>query len=494
MDHNLITIIIRHLTILIGSQYCVFKLLNLKKPTKKQFSYFFIYYFLMAITIVMFKDVSPNYSAWVTLALILTSILFTKFVVNLDIALTVTTTIISYGFCYSIFFISSVLISTLMFFTNAPKEMFTFAMILASLTTYLLIGLPFKLKRLKRGMPFLKEKGGSMFGVIVSSIILSCIFILLTNKNALWINLTLLPLIPLSVILFFWWRSQIKKSYIKKIQSNELAHLKSTIENQLKEIEKLKADNEELAKIIHKDNKLIPAMELSVKSFLNIYKTETDFEKISTKACAILNNLEKEAGERKGILDNYQHSSKTMPEIGMESLDSVILYMSNKAKTMNMEFDLTLCGDITKITDDVMEETHLTTLISDLIENAIIATKHCVTRNILVNLGTDGSNYIIEVADSGIAFEIDTLVHLGTMKITTHKHQGGSGIGLFNAFNLFRKYNASFIIEEYNTANTGYTKKLTVCFNGKNQFTVKSPRAEKIRKSPYKNNIIVVDA
>ena len=90
-----------------------------------------------------------------------------------------------------------------------------------------------------------------------------------------------------------------------------------------------------------------------------------------------------------------------------------------------------------------------------------------------------------------VLHEVDTLVHLGTMKITTHKHEGGSGIGLSNAFDLFRQYNASFIVEEFAYADLSYTKKITVCFDGKVDYIVKSPRAEEIKNSPFKSNLIV---
>ena len=158
---------------------------------------------------------------------------------------------------------------------------------------------------------------------------------------------------------------------------------------------------------------------------------------------------------------------------------------------INIDFDLTVNGDVKYLIDNIIAEEHLTTLISDLIENAIIAIKPCKTRRILINIGKNNYDYFIEIADSGIAFEVDTLVHLGTMKITTHKHEGGSGIGLSNAFDLFRQYNASFIVEEFAYADLSYTKKITVCFDGKGDYIVKSPRAEEIKNSPFKSNLIV---
>ena len=153
-----------------------------------------------------------------------------------------------------------------------------------------------------------------------------------------------------------------------------------------------------------------------------------------------------------------------------------------------------LNGDIKNVTDNVIEENQLTTLVSDLIENAIIAIRPCKSRHILVNLGLNKDGYYIEIADSGIPFEIDTLVHLGTMKITTNKHEGGSGIGLSSAFDLFRQNNASFIVEEFATSDSGYTKKITVAFNNKCEYIVKTPRAKEIINSPFKNDIIVKSA
>ena len=70
-------------------------------------------------------------------------------------------------------------------------------------------------------------------------------------------------------MLFFWWRKRLYSDYLEKLKQREIASLEKIIEEQAEEIHKLKHHNEELSKIIHRDNKLIPSMQIAVKTLLN---------------------------------------------------------------------------------------------------------------------------------------------------------------------------------------------------------------------------------
>ncbi len=435
----------------------------------------------------------PYASGLITLTLLATSIAFSKFIVKLNLVLAFITNIISYAYSTFAFFIATLVFSVILDLINAPKELFTFAMVIVSACTFFIINIPFRFKRYRKGMPFLKDKNMSTMGLISSVLTLVCLFMTYVASNEFMILILIISLTVLSLLLLIWWKSQIKRSYLKKLHAIELENMQLALEKQQKEIDKLTKDNDNLARVIHKDNKLVPAMGFSVKSFLESYENENSAN-IKAKATALIKQLEEITCERQGILENYRHTTKILPKTNVDGVDSIVLYMSQKSMAINIEFDLMINGDISFMAENIIDENQLTTLISDLIENAIIAIKPCSTRRILVNLGKNNEGYFIEVADSGIPFEIDTLVHLGTMKITTHKHEGGSGIGLSNAFDLFRQYNASFIIEEFINSDLSYTKKLIVSFNGKGQYIVKSPRAEQIKSSPFKTNLIVETA
>ena len=97
--------------------------------------------------------------------------------------------------------------------------------------------------------------------------------------------------------------------------------------------------------------------------------------------------------------------------------------------------------------------------------------------------------YIFE-RDSGIEFEIDTLVNLGTKPITTHKDEDGTGMGFLNTFDTLNKHKASMVIEEIGKpSKDNYTKVIMIKFDNKNEFKIKSYRAQEIEQRGINNNL-----
>lgn len=94
---------------------------------------------------------------------------------------------------------------------------------------------------------------------------------------------------------------------------------------------------------------------------------------------------------------------------------------------------------------------------------------------------------MIDIFDSGVAFEQETLINFGREKTTTHANAGGSGIGLMTVFEILNFYSASFIIEEFSDSDNTFSKKISVKFDNLNQYIVKAKsdkgtRAISIRK------------
>ena len=70
------------------------------------------------------------------------------------------------------------------------------------------------------------------------------------------------------------------------------------------------------------------------------------------------------------------------------------------------------------------------------------------------------------------------LYHMGKKKYTTHKADGGSGIGLMVTWELLKKYQASLIIDENVFVDDVFTKKIMICFDKKNAYKLYSLRSE----------------
>ena len=89
-------------------------------------------------------------------------------------------------------------------------------------------------------------------------------------------------------------------------------------------------------------------------------------------------------------------------------------------------------------------------------------------------LGKIDKNYGLYIYDSGVEFEKETLENLGKKPSTTHKDEGGTGMGFMNTFDTLRKCNASMIIEEFGKPNKdNYTKAIMIKFDNKNEFKIK---------------------
>jgi signal transduction histidine kinase len=230
-------------------------------------------------------------------------------------------------------------------------------------------------------------------------------------------------------------------------------------DGRIAEVEK---DNAALARIIHSDNKMIPAFDNAVRSLCEDYSPE--------KADAILSELNRVSAERKGIINRYKRDYKRLPSTKIPSLDITLDYMKQKAYEDNIEFDVFVSGNIKHMIENLITEEQLRTITADLLENAIIAVKLCEFRSILFTIGICDDCYEIRIEDSGIDFEEEILRDLGKKQTTTYKNEGGSGIGMIETFRILKKTGASLIIKRLHKEVRGFTKRVSVRFNGKNAY------------------------
>ena len=115
-------------------------------------------------------------------------------------------------------------------------------------------------------------------------------------------------------------------------------------------------------------------------------------------------------------------------------------------------------------------------MVSDLLQNAIIANSYGNGKRILFTMGTLGNALSISIFDSGIPFDKEVLVDFGKEKHTTHADNNGSGIGLMTIYEIAQKYRATIAIEEYNAANSYYTKRIAVTFNKRGNYILNTSR------------------
>lgn len=424
--------------------------------------------------------------------IVVVSIVFLTLSTKTKLELSITTTILSFGISYAFLNIFIIIFALIFPLINDgySTDNVTIITVCACTTQILLINVLFRLKRLKSGMPFLKYKGDSNTGIFFSVLLLCGAMILSGQKNSELVYIIPVVLIFLcGVFVIFWWRGKLAKTYIERLRSDELCGLKDTIRNKDLQIENLRQQNDTLAKIIHKDNKLIPAMELAVKEYLEFY--EESGSKARENGRELIMQLEKMFDERSGILKESQAENVKLPLTNVLSIDSLMKYMFNKAKENGVILEFALSGSVTYMIENIISDSELRTLLADLIENAIISTKKAVNKRILVSIGISNNYYLISVLDSGIPFEAKTIVNLGINKATTHADDGGSGIGLLTVFQILKARRASFIIEEF-PDNSIYTKRLSIKFDCLNQYVVKTTRYNEIRSLSRREELVVL--
>lgn len=153
--------------------------------------------------------------------------------------------------------------------------------------------------------------------------------------------------------------------------------------------------------------------------------------------------------------------------------------MIHKCQAESISLEVSFTGNVHYFLENIMEEHDFLTLLADLLENAIIATRHRRGTQILFHFGIIEEYYSISVWDSGIPFTKETLLHFGIKQYTTHKKDGGSGIGLMSTCELLQKYQASIQIEEYMNSESLYQKKVSILFDNKYEYNLYTKRDKK---------------
>lgn len=466
---------LKYFTIIFWSQIVYLKSINYKISYREILIH--VFFSVILCISIYFIDNSMFLMA-IPLIVILSSI-FNKFLSKKQWTISIFITTISYGIGFAFHTISTLIISLLITIAMSGENYETIAPFISfAIIGFFVIRL-FKIRRLKTGFPFLHSAKSVSIGAVISSIvIISYITIInyISNNEVLSdITLILFAFIILCfVLIILWWRAGITRTYTERIRMDEIQRLKAAVE----ELEK---DNRALAQIIHKDNKLLGAMELAVRSLVEAAK-EINVD-ISEKAAPILEQLQEETGDRKGIIREYRKNNKTLSETGVSSIDDMLNYMLQKANEADADFDVIVMKNIKRLTEDIIDKEKLRTLIADLLENAIIATKNQEHKKVLLRIGVEdggdasGAYFALTIYDSGAYFDAEVLQNLGKKQITTHAGDGGSGIGIMQTFEILNETKASIMIEEFPQAIHSFTKKITIRFDGKNEVRVKAPAA-----------------
>lgn len=386
-------------------------------------------------------------------------------------------------------FISIILSAIILFFITRLN---LFKNIINSVIEYLLVGIIqfiliynfFKIKRFKDGFFFSKDEKIEINTNILSIalgfiIIIGIIFAI--YKDHLIGKLTLFIMIISMAFIIYLIKTHITNHYKSKMKDRTVEYLNEQLQEKYKIIENLKTDLDKTLKINHKYNHRILAMERAiVKAKFN--------EEFAEENNEIINLVKELAKDYKN--ETFEAESK-LPKTNVFSIDNILEYMANKAKNDNIEFQVDVKCNIKDLITNIVNQSKLTTLLADHINDAIIAINYSENelRKILVVFDKIDDIYEIKIYDTGIEFEIETLLKLGKEQVTTHKDSGGTGIGFMTTFETLKESKGSLIIEEDNSEN--YSKAIIIKFDNKCEYKIRSYRADEIREQNKNSNIII---
>ena len=350
--------------------------------------------------------------------------------------------------------------------------------------------LVFRVKRIKNGFNFLNNKNINktitIIAMLFTGVILLFFSILQKTDEINKITWLFFGDVLILVSIVIWTKSEITKQYKRNMKDRTIEIQKKEIDEQAKIIEDIKKENLRLAKAIHKYNNRLCALELGAKNLIE----KSDKTEFADELCCIL----KETKEISKCFSEETTIIKTkLPVTSITGIDNMFKYMQKEAIKNNINFDLHINEKINSLIEETINKDRLETMIGDHLRNAIIAVNASNNsyKSILTTLGLVDGCYELSIYDTGIEFRIDTLLKLGKEQVTTHKDNGGSGIGFMTTFETLKESKASLIIEEYDPKTTNYTKSVTIRFDDKNEYKIRSYRSEEIKDKDKRKRMLI---
>ena len=339
-----------------------------------------------------------------------------------------------------------------------------------------------KIKRLKNGLKFLQNRINSnlldivMINISAVVILAYCLF---GNFEGDVNKQLFLAFTVICIIMIIMIQKTLTLYYKQKLLHQTIEDYKNEIREKDKKIKELSDEKFKISKLNHEFYNRQKSLEKKVADYVSNASVETANELAITEQIA---DLSKEYSDK---LQNIKHPDK-LPTTEIEEIDDMFKYMQSECKKNNIEFKLQINGNIHHMINQIIPKDKLVTLIGDHLRDAIIAinSSNNSFKSIIAILGKADEFYEFCVFDTGIEFELETLLALGTKPITTHKDTGGTGYGFMTTFETLRETKGSLVIEEkHKMSENNYTKAVRIIFDGKAQYRISSYRMKEQNKS-----------
>lgn len=468
---------IKVFSVIIFSNFIYIKITNIDTFSKKQVICFTLLDLCLSISFVLLIEYASQTAIFIVASLINGAVLMiiTKNIKRHFILPYVLSIIISYAL-YGF----ALIISGLLLIFVAPGLNYDSVMCVVTIWAVYMLFFYFvmKSKRIRRGFNFLNKINiNIVYYVLIFTIIMIVVFELMPKDAPYAVQQSMLVLTVFVDILFFMFiKDLITKHYKRNMRDRTINIQKEEIDANVKVIEELKEQNLKLSTTIHKYNHRLSALENSIRKVMD--RSNAEFASELSIVLEQTRRVEAQFAEETKV-------QVELPSTNVIAIDNMLEYMRNEAIKSNIDFTLKLSDSIIPLLDKHISEDKFETLLADHIKDAIIAIKSKAEgyKSILVLIGIVDGAYELSIYDTGVEFDIPTLLKLGTEPVTTHKDKGGSGLGFMTTFETLKCSRASLVIEEYDSNVTNYTKSVTIRFDGKCEYRIYSYRADDIKKA-----------
>lgn len=488
-DTLFINDIIKISGVFISSFFIFYKAVNYKQLTVRKSLLTAIFCFPLSFLYAFMRLEMPQPIVIVLLASL--SIIFILIITRLELSLAISGYLISLGMSY-IFYLISVLFIGSLYRLVVGNDYDSFLLFVFFLLFQLLLAWGFfEIRRFKNGFPFISKKYMIIVSLILAGIIILCSTLIGNADGSSLAGSIAISMLIIGSGIVIWIRRGLTMFYKKRMEERTVEMLEAELREKDKKIESLTVQNDTIRTANHKINKKLAALELSVKKLAFEANRGIFGSEIAAEYADVLDRIKIMAAEYENDISKLPQK-KLLPTTKIKAIDSIFDYFMAESVQKNIDFNVRLNGSINYMAENIIDRCKLETMIGDHVGDAIIAVDSCdnVFRSILVILGLASDCYELTIYDSGIEFEADTLMRLGTERITTHSDSGGSGIGFMTTFETMRECAASLIIDERPPSKSDYTKSVTIRFDGKGQYIIKTYRADKFPTQNDRNIII----
>jgi signal transduction histidine kinase len=415
----------------------------------------------------------------------LTSIIFILVLTKLKPDTVISAYVLSLGFSYAFLNIAAIIIFLLLsplFRGEAPADLSIdvdkpFYLLLSMLTFALQLFLSFlffRIRHFRNGFQFLLKGYAIIMALIVAGSVLGFVTLLNGASTHLDVYAFVTGIFTVCIGIYIWIKRGINKYKTKKVTASNEKILQAKVDELEQKLQKSDAVNENLRDANHSLNHRLMSAERGVLGLLEKHKAafSTDVSEDFDITIAGIRRLSK---EHAADVARVKHDV-VLRSTNVTTIDDMFRVYAEKFSVAGIRFKLAVTGSIVYMTENVIGPGKLETMIGDHLKNALIAvTKSEMSfRSVMAAIGEAGDCYEFSVHDSGLPFDVETLIRLGEERVTTREADGGSGVGFMKTFETMRERGASMIIQE--SEGSVFTKSVTIRFDGKGQYTIETYR------------------